>query len=1136
MERGKSIILYYTSFLLIIICLNEPLKAQEKQIMFRNIGIENGLSNNSINVFLRDQKGFIWIGTSDGLNRFDGYSFKIYKHNPDDSNSIASTNISNLAQDYKGTIWIGAGEYLDFLDPVTDQLTHIDSLFNNKIPFPVESRWLLKKDKWGRYWYSNSKQGVFKYFTNEDSLVKVTGVPDGDAVINRHRITGMAFDSVNNVWVIDYTGKLVKFQNQTLKKTDSLNIGATYDNYYNLFIDADDNIWIYDLNNNMRGIKFIDIKLRKIITYNSHSTIKLNSDIIRGINQDDEGNIWISTDHGGLNLIDKVNSTIRYINNDPLNSRSLAEDAVHQVYRDAENFMWIGTYKQGFSYYHKNLFKFNHIKIILPESEISNLNDIDNFTEDKNGNLWIGTNGAGLFYYDRKKNTYRRYAHDPNNQNSLSADVIIGLTTDRDGNIWAGTYFGGLNKWDGQKFTCFKSDTTKPGTLTDDRVWDICQDKDGLLWIATLLGGVNVFDPKQGKVIEHFYWSNDSSIRSNVFYTIIEDSDGLIWFATVNGVRSYNKQKKQFTYYAYNPENPASLSSNLVFDIMEDSRGLIWAATSNGISIIDKGTQKITRISEKDGLPSNRIVTLLEDDNKTIWAGTSNGLSNIIIQASGSTFDYKIINYDKLDGLQGNIFNEKAAYKTSKGELLFGGSNGFNIFNPHELRTNPSKPNLVFTDFLVYNISCSNKTKLNGRYLLKNDITYTRQITLFYDENLFTIEFSNLNYFQPERYRYQYRMVNFNDNWLNTSAQNRRVTYTNLDPGNYTFEVRVANPDGTWNPEIASLKITILPPWWKTWLFRFLVIITLVSLVILIYYIRFSQLNIQKKMLEKMVTERTHELTLVNTILEERQEEISIQNEELNYHREKLENLVTIRTADLEKALKKAEDSDRLKSAFLANMSHEIRTPMNAIVGFANLLRDLDLTKTEQDEYIDIILNNCDALLVIINDILDISKIEANQLNIIYKEFDLATMFEGLYSYYQLRKTNNVEIIYVRPDNQTTTIVFHDEIRIRQVMQNIIDNAIKFTKSGHVKFGFNLTPTHLECFVEDTGKGIDADQQHNIFKPFVKIEDGVTQFQSGAGLGLAICKRIANLMNGELSFVSEKCVGTTFTFKIPLKS
>jgi ligand-binding sensor domain-containing protein len=215
------------------------------------------------------------------LNRFDGYSFKIYKHNPDDSNSIASTNISNLAQDYKGTIWIGAGEYLDFLDPVTDQLTHIDSLFNNKIPFPVESRWLLKKDKWGRYWYSNSKQGVFKYFTNEDSLVKVTGVPDGDAVINRHRITGMAFDSVNNVWVIDYTGKLVKFQNQTLKKTDSLNIGATYDNYYNLFIDADDNIWIYDLNNNMRGIKFIDIKLRKIITYNSHSTIKLNSDIIR---------------------------------------------------------------------------------------------------------------------------------------------------------------------------------------------------------------------------------------------------------------------------------------------------------------------------------------------------------------------------------------------------------------------------------------------------------------------------------------------------------------------------------------------------------------------------------------------------------------------------------------------------------------------------------------------------------------------------------------------------------------------------------------------------------------------------------------------------------------------------------------
>jgi signal transduction histidine kinase/ligand-binding sensor domain-containing protein/CheY-like chemotaxis protein len=1109
----------------------------KNQFMFSSVNSNQGLSHNNPMSFLRDSKGFIWIGTSDGLNRYDGYSFKIFKNNPNDPNSIRNNSILSLYEAYDGRIWIDAGRYLEIYDPVTEKIRHADKIFNGQLKFVETSKWKLLKDRFNHYWFLSSLQGLFKYYPEKDSLLEVIHMETLPAHDNPVNICDIDEDSNGDIWLIDTWGKILKIKNNSLVIADSFFIQKTNNNFFNIFVDKDDDIWIYDVNNNIKDGVFFHSKTKEIQYFNSRSEkITLKSDYITGIEEDDQDNIWIISDHGGISIYNKANGTMQYLMSNLLNSRSISEDALRCIYKDYEGFIWIGTYKNGFCYYHKDMFKFNHYKVSIDGIESPRLNDIDNFAEDKAGNLWIGTNGAGLIYFNRDNNRYKLFQHNPKDPNSVSSDIIVGMLIDSHNNFWIGTYFGGLNKHENNIFTHFKSDSADKGTITDNRIWDICEDSEGYLWIATLRGGVDVMEPKTNKIVRVFQWDTDSSIRSNVFYSIIEDRKGRMWFATIDGIRMYNKINKQFTYYEYNPDNKNSISDNQVFDIYEDSRGLIWAATANGISIVDEPTGKIIRLNKKDGLPSNRILTILEDNNKNIWVSTSNGLSNIIVLYDGKkdTYSFKFINYSQLDGLQNNEFNEKSAFKTNKGELIFGGKNGFNIFRPEEIESEDIKPNIVFTDFLLFNKSYSEYHTPDNQQILNKSITYTDEIVLNYSENVITIEFSNLNYFHPERHTFQYKLENFNEDWVDAGSSERRATYTNLDPGAYIFKVRATDIKQPSNKDMTQLKIVITPPYWETLWFKITMLFILVLFIASVFYFIVNSLKKQKKRLEIAVSERTNELTELNTLLEERQEEIAFQNDELNYHRTKLENIVKQRTADLENALKKAEESDKLKSAFLANMSHEIRTPMNAIVGFSHLIREDELGKTERNEYINIIQKNCDSLLVIINDILDISKIEANLLIIKPTPVDIVRTFYEIENYYELKKIQYLTIKCVIPKNITKLVLVIDETRIRQIVQNLVDNSIKFTDEGSITFGFEYTSEYLQIFVEDTGIGIKPEDYYKVFLPFGKIDQNPGRTYTGTGLGLAICKKIVELMNGTISFKSEIGKGTIFKINLAL--
>ncbi len=1117
-----------------LLLLFGTLFSQRKNYLFTNINKTDGLSHNRIQTFLRDSKGFIWIGTWDGLCRFDGYSFKVFKNNPDDTTSIKDNIINDLFEDNKGNIWILAGDYFEILDPKTETFYHHSSLFNRRVNVPVRSRSYCTYDQNRNIIFANDRTGIFKYIVSNDSLIQIN-YPYVDST---RTISFIDNDNNGNLWVACTNSYLYKLHRENYYIIDSVKLIRKFHNLYRFFIDRDNDIWIFD-KDNASGIILYRINTRETIYINNETEkCRLNNNSVTGIIQDENGLIWIATDHGGINVINKTDFTITYIQNNPFNERSLVDNTITTIYKDYQNFVWIGSFKKGMSYYHENLFNFNLYKIRLENSKVFGYNDIDNFAEDKKGNLWIGTNGGGLIYFDRARNTFTQYVHNPDDPNSLCANIIVGLFMDRENRLWIGTYFGGLSIYENNRFHNLKNVPGDPTTISDNRIWDICQDHEGYIWIATLLGGINVIDPVSKKVIKHFKWEGDSSIRSDLVFSVIEDSDSLMWFATIYGLRSYNKKTNKFEYFEYDEENPHSISKNFVYDVYEDSRGLIWAGTTDGLNMYDKSTGAFTVFRQEEGLPSNVILTIIEDNNHNLWMSTSNGLSNLIITKDNKfkKFKYRFKNYDVNDGLQGNEFNDKAVFKTGRGELLFGGSNGFNLFNPDDIKAVNISSETVFTDFQVFNKSITNKELINGKQILKNSITYTEEITLSGKENVFTIEFADLNFLHPERRQYSYKLENFNKNWLFTDGRNRKATYTNLDPGIYYFRVKTTNTDGTWNINETFLKISILPPWWQTIIFKILILFGVISGSILFYYSRSHRWKKQQHVLENKVNERTIELSEAYSLLEKRQHEISAQNKELEKHRNQLEELVLERTAELEKARLKAEESDRLKSAFLANMSHEIRTPLNAIVGFSSLLTNETLTRKEINHYIDTININSDSLLILINDILDLSKIEANQIKINKSVFNVNLLLEELENFYNLEKIKDVTIKFTNRKDRQKVLLHNDPVRFKQVMSNLLDNSKKYTDKGFIRFGYNLKPETIVFFVSDSGIGIKSSDFDNIFNHFYKIETDSNKLYRGTGLGLAISKRLVELMGGEIWLESEYGKGTTFFFSLPVVS
>ena len=864
----QHIFLFFALFLLL---LSSTLVSQTNPLSntggLVNIVSENGLSQNTVHHILQDRDGFMWFATEDGLNKYDGYNFTIYKNNQNDEYSISDNFIWTIYQDRSGVLWVGT-----------------------------------------------NSGGLCRFDREKDKFVSFKNDPQNPNSLTLNNVRAIYEDSSGNIWIGTENG-LDKFNRKEktfahYRHDPNDPYSLSNDVVLSIFEDKDGELWIgsdggldkYDKENN----NFINY------SYNPYDINSLSNNVVLSIYQDKSGDIWIGTLRG-LNRFDKkTNKFSRYYVN-ATETSSINNNRINYILEDESNLLWIGTGDGLFLFDRKK----KHLNKIQPSTSnfgvLSN-NNVLSIYEDNSGLIWIGTAEDGIVKYDKERIKFKNYKHNPFNPASLSHNTIRAIYQDNEGILWIGTLGGGLNKLDdgGDEFVHYKNDHKDKFSLSDNSISAIYKDMYGYMWIGTWGSGLNrttipfdnFFEKNNLKFINYkSEQTNQSpekqknhSITSNIIQAIYEDSEGKLWIGTGVGLDLYNRKKNSFISFINDPDNPYSLSSNQVQScILQDRNGNLWVGTWNGLNKISsddvinalinpssvKFQRYINKANNENSLSDERVISIFEDNEGNLWFGTYGGglnmltieeqnipdgkfisytiedglSSNIIYNIQGdnngnlwlstdnglSMLDVKnktFRNYDASDGLQGNQFFWGAGFKGKNGELYFGGTNGFNVFKPEELRSNDHIPPVVITDFQIFNKPVEIDMEDSP---LKKSITYTKEIELSYGQNVFSFEFSALDFTAPSKNRYSYMMQGFDNDWIN-SGKRRYVTYTNLDPGEYIFRVKGSNNDGIWNEHGTQVIIKILPPLWRTWWFISSVLILFGVIIASIIYFRVKHL------------------------------------------------------------------------------------------------------------------------------------------------------------------------------------------------------------------------------------------------------------------------------------------------------
>jgi signal transduction histidine kinase/ligand-binding sensor domain-containing protein/DNA-binding response OmpR family regulator len=1099
--KSKSLLTLFVFFLFL-----NTVNAQHNQYQFSQLNINQGLSNNQITCIYKDTKGFMWFGTMSGLNRYDGYKFKVFKHNNHAVSSLDDDYISNIQEGPDQSLWIQTRSGFNIYNLQTGQISHDikKTLAAFSIPDSLISN--IKKDRNGNFWFVHNRYGIYRYNPKTKKTRHYTHQLNDSTSLYSNTITAIAEDSGGDFWIAHNNGVLEKLDAKTNKITSRIyTLNKLYpQEHFNMLlsIDAQDDLWVY-INGGALGTFYFNPKTKsyKHIDKNSIGG-KLNSNIVYNIVQDNKGLVWISTDHGGINLLDKKTFSTAYITNRAGDPKSIAQNSITALYKDNTGIIWVGTYKRGISYYHESIIKFPLYQHHPADLNSLSYDDVNKFAEDAEGNLWIGTNGGGLIYFDRKKNTYQLYKHQANNAGSLCNDVIVSLCIDHEQKLWIGTYFGGLDCFDGKTFKHYKHNEADPNSISDDRVWEIMEDSQNRLWVGTLAGGLNLFD-RQKKIFYHYQPKQPNSIHSTYISALIEDQQGNIWIGTSDGIDVLEKKSNHFIHYLHNEKNTQSLINNNIVGIYSDSRNLIWITTQEGLSIFNPQTKTFRNFFKEDGLPDNATLEVLEDNHHHIWLSTKNGLSDITVSGSNSNYKLAFKNYDEADGLQGREFNENAALKTRKGELVFGGASGFNLFVPEQIKANTNKPAVFLTDFQIFDQSIQTGEKVNGDIILSKSITDTKAVTLSYQDNVFSIEFAALNFFDPQKVKLQYKLEGFNKSWVTADNYLRKATYTNLDPGTYTFKVKAVNADGVWSDKEANLKITVLPPLWRTWYAFF----TYVILVLGGLYL------MRRRGIQKIKTQFA---------LEQERKEARIT---LEYERQEA---------------KRMHDLDLMKIKFFTNVSHEFRTPLSLIL---SPIEDLIKKTAENDQHLLLtIKRNGKRLLNLVNQLMDFRKMEYNELKLFLGEGDIIEFIKEVAASFT-DVAHQKQIQYVFESDTDSYITSFDHDKMERILFNLLSNAFKFTPfGGKIAVILNIVnpavftgeQKNLEIKIMDTGIGIPKESQEKIFERFYQNEMPESLQNQGSGIGLSIVKEFVKMHNGSIRLESEPNQGTCFIINIPV--
>jgi signal transduction histidine kinase/ligand-binding sensor domain-containing protein/DNA-binding response OmpR family regulator len=1064
-----------------------------QQFEFSHIDNTNGLSNNQVESIFKDSKGFLWIGTNMGLNRYDGTNFKIYKYNPNDPYSPAYDVIRTMAEDINGNLWLGTGNTYILYDWRTESfINNMDSVLNTMRLPPSPTKIEIDKDK--NFFLAYPVKGIYKY---DIQSKKITQYPQSESNndFDISEITDLKIRE-HFIWALHKNGILERFNTET-GLIDARNTffkgnarNATISK--SIFIDSDNDVWVYPGLDD-KGMVFLNLKQNQWTVLNTKSTPALSTGFARCIVQDSTGLIWIGTDHGGVNLFNKKENTIEVLENNVYNKNSISQNSIISLYCEDNGTIWVGTYKNGVSYYNPNMFKFKKSPLFYLFNRNAEVFDCNSLYKDKSDNLWIGTNGKGLIRYNTRSREIQRFRHNPNDQGSISSDIITAIFEDHEQTLWVGTFLGGLNAYNGQSFKKFQMNESNPNALSGKSVYGLAEDSDNNLWIATLGGGIDCLNPTRN-TFTHFRTDN-SVLLSNYILSTFTDLKQNIYFSSDMGIYTVDKNKRGIAAYFTEPGYLDSLTMQLSTYLIVDSRGLLWVATNRGINIFDPLTRHFKYITAANGLPSDEIVSLVEDNDGNIWAGTRNGLTCIYCNFSDRMLTCTIAIFDVNDGLPASVFNSNAVFKDEEGILYMGTTGGYVSFDPKKIVFNGNVPKLRFTDLLVNQQTIRPNVKYDRRIIINQTITDLNEITLKYGEHNFTVRFSTLNFIHPEKNRYKYMLEGLDKQWIETVNGVGSASYSNLNPGTYRLVVYASNEDNVWSPEPITLKITVKPPFWMSW-WAYIIYVIIAAFLIRL----FTKYKLNK---QKGEYEQAQKIMEANKQIE----------------------------------------VEELKLKFFTNISHEFKTPLALIISPLEKLIKSPVYPAEKST-LDIMYKNANKLLTMVNEILDFRKFDLNKMSLNRSKGDIIEFSREIcLSFKPLAVEKSIRLMFTSY-LQDLQMEFDGE-KMQKIITNLISNAFKYTEKGQIDVNIGISESihdndtaapskFMSLKVSDTGIGIAPEYLDKIFDRFFRIENAGKNNQSGTGIGLHLVSEFVKLHGGKISVESIEGKGSVFTVLMPV--
>jgi signal transduction histidine kinase/ligand-binding sensor domain-containing protein len=1156
-------LIFLIFYLFVDIC-----SAQYQQTVFDHITTHEGLSQSTVNYILQDRKGFLWFATNDGLNKYDGYSFKIYRNNDKGRPSLSSNDITFLLEDNKGYLWVvnGSRTGLDRFDPENE---------------------------------------TFENFMND---------PTDPESLSSNMIHQISQDSKGNIWICTENAL-----NLFIPPEDNGNKKVRFEKFR--YSGSPDPItWVFE---NKSGqlllfsayLYYFDPLKKEIVG----TDIQLGN-FIRSVIEDDQGNILIGTNYDGVIKLEYDEMTRTYRKVDP-GKMNVTPNSRNYLLLDHNNHIWIGTELKGLYLYKPETDMLEHFEPDKLDNSTINDNTIFSLYEDNSGVLWIGTFSYGLNKIDFYRKQFSHFREIPYKKNSLGGDVISSIHGLNPNELWVGLDVGGgvnriLFSGDQEpKFIHYLPYPKDPNTIGGNSTLCLVQRKNGEVWVGGGGGMITRIRPEpafsgQKPVIKKYQFDRWT-------FAIYEDSDGILWGGTwEKGLWRYNDKIDKFDFFVPDKSDKYSICDNIIWSIGEDQYKNIWiGGHGNGISVLTAdekrksspkfihysheknnpksisnntinafclardgsfwigtagGLNKVVNHDEitgtfsnfpvitfnayhaSHGLPAEGISGIVEDNKGFIWVSTNYGISKMNPQTE------EFINYNENHGLQSNEFWHNAYFKNANGMIFFGGQNGFNAFYPDKIMSNPFLPKVVITELLLFNKSVKVGDTLNHQVVLEEPIHRTKEIMLSYKNNIITFQFAALHFAQPSLNMYAYYLEGFEDDW-NYVGNKREANYTNLNPGEYTFRVKASNNDGIWNEKGISLRLIIRPPWWKTLFFRIFFTLFIFGIAVGFYYYRIILLNKQNFFLENLVKKRTEEieeknaelmlqaeeLYESNAVLEERQQLIEEQADELkmkNVHlqaanEQSLTKQVMIlkQAEDLEETNRKLTVLNATKDKLFSIIAHDLKNPFSSILSFSEILHTKfqNLAEEKKLKFINVIYDSSQRVYGLLENLLQWARTQTGNIQYKPEAFNLSEVID-LNVDLVIDILEEKEITFTK-NSTDNTIVFADRNMINTVIRNLLGNAIKYTEKGAISVDITRNGDLAVINVTDSGIGISEAKMSTIFEIEQEKSTSGTRNEKGSGLGLLICKDFVQINKGEIAVKSIVGQGTTFTFTLPLK-